>query len=219
MRALLIFILCFSFQAASAQKQIEVTYSPFIQETSVTNNVNDISFSQSLGIRFILNKILFELGLETLHFSDNAFVVDQSTGSRAFPRKGNSYELNYITIGAGIRTAVYKGLHLDNSLHFGVPVSKKFSPPKPVQNSLIVTANQSGKENILNSKAFMYNRLYYQFAVSEQLLLSMGLMLQTNFYTIIDEDVTAEHFWANKTVDVHNQLGLSFTVSYTIHPK
>jgi hypothetical protein len=219
MKSLLPLILCFSFQVVSAQKQIEFTYTPFIQETSVTNNINEISFSQGLGIRYTQNKLLFELGLESLHFSDNAFVVNQSTGSRAFPRKGNSYELNYITIGAGIRTSVFRGLYLDNSLHFGVPISKNVSSPDPIQSSLIITANQSGKGGILNFQTFLHNRLFYQYPASDQVLLSMGLVLQTNFNPIVDEDVPSELFWSNKTVNVHNQLGMSFTISYLFGSK
>lgn len=198
----------------SAQNQFELSYSPFFTDATFTNNVSEINNNQKFQVKFLHNHFFVETGFEAIHFSENAIVIDQITHSKAFPRKGNSYELSYASFGLGLRTHVFKGFTLDNSFHFDLLVNKHFSAAEHVINSTTLTTNQSGEESVTKGKTSFQNRLQYAFPVSKKISMSLGFVLQTNFVPMVDEDFTNDYFLSNKTVDINHQLGMTFSFIY-----
>jgi len=217
MKIYITLILCFFAINGLSQNHIEVTYAPFINDPSITNNVNSVQLSQILGIRYAKNHYLAEIGFEKLKFYDNAFVIDQFTKSLSFPREGNQYNLNYISLGLGYRTFIVNRLTLDNTFHIGFLLSDGFQSSKPIENSSVITANQRGSESIVDLKYDMKSRMSYEFPISEKFSLSFGLVVKTTFNPLVEELVTNKYFWSNKKVTIQHQLGFDFSLNYTLN--
>lgn len=210
----LIIFLFIGFAETQAQQLVDVSYLPLFNITTSTNNVNEVSRSQAIGIRYVHNHLIVEMNVENLQFYDNALAVNRVTASKSFPQKGNWYNINYLNIGFGYSSILVKGLKLDNALFVGFAINNQFKHVTGTSTTSYYTANESGAEAIEPIKYSMQQRLYYSLNVNKRLSCSAGVVLTTNFSPLVNEDATSEYFWANKTISIHNQLGLMISLSY-----
>ena len=214
MKLILVILFSLSSVMLSAQNSFELTYTPFINDATISDNVKGITLAQTFQLRYVRNHLLLDVGMESLHFSDNAFVINQSTNSIAFPRKGNLYELSYLVAGVGYRSVWFKKLHLDYSFLMGLLMKKSFTSATPTSGSTTITANRSGKDAVQILKPSLQTRLSYEYVVTNKLSASIGAVLQSNFSPVMKEEQASTYFLSNKTVDVYHQLGVSVSVSY-----
>lgn len=212
----LIIFLLIGFAETQAQQLVEIGYLPLFNISTSTNNVNELSRSQVIVIRYVHNRLIVEMNVENLQFYDNAFAVNRVTASKSFPQRGNWYSINYMNIGLGYSSILLKGLKLDNALYVGFAITNRFKQVSGTSTTSYFTANESGTESIEQIKYSMQQRLYYSLHVNKRLSGSIGVVLQTNFSPLVNGDATNEYFWANKTVSIHHQLGVMLSLSYTL---